>query len=110
MGSGLKASKMIVFSAAGALSAALLAACGQNLAADCVASQPLPNGSYQIVDDRHCGNRSADYVWYYGGSNSGGHVSGGSTVKPKNANITSRSGQVISRGGFGGRGGSSGSG
>ena len=48
------------------------------------------------------------YHYYYGGNPTplGQHVSGGSTVKPQGASITTRSGKTIQRGGFGIRGGS----
>jgi|GEM_PF-1762570 len=48
------------------------------------------------------------YHYYYGGNPTplGQRVSGGSTVKPQGATITTRSGKTIQRGGFGIRGGS----
>lgn len=50
------------------------------------------------------------YSYYYGGTGSHGQkVSGGSSIRPKDANITTASGKTIQRGGFGIRGGSSGS-
>lgn len=78
-----------------------------------------------VTDDNYCDQRYAttsggyysggfffiggrQYHYYYGGNPTplGGHVSGGSTVKPKSASITTRSGKTIQRGGFGIRGGS----
>ncbi|MGH3436946.1 MAG: hypothetical protein ACRDRN_10830 [Sciscionella sp.] len=41
------------------------------------------------------------YHYNYGGTVHNGHVTGGSNVKPNNANIKSKSGKVIQRGGFG---------
>lgn len=72
--------------------------------ADCVVSTAEKDGSYRIVDDSYCENRGAYVRWVYGGSSSGGYVRGGTTVRPSDVSISSRSGRVISRGGFGGRG------
>ncbi|GAA0964615.1 hypothetical protein GCM10009555_002130 [Acrocarpospora macrocephala] len=79
--------------------------------ADCVdMSNPLPDGSYPLVDDDFCDDdyrRShAAYGWYYGGVLVGRHVRGGSTLRPADAQITSRSGKVVQRGGFGSHGSS----
>ncbi|MEV0820962.1 hypothetical protein [Nonomuraea rubra] len=70
-------------------------------------------GSYVVVDDSYCdddnrsgtsyyygGSRGA-YVWYYGGNRVGNRVQGGTTLKPSDVTITSRSGKEIQRGGFG---------
>jgi len=48
------------------------------------------------------------YHYHYGGNPTpiGQRISGGSTVRPQGANITTRSGKSIQRGGFGIRGGS----
>jgi hypothetical protein len=84
--------------------------------AECVDTNNIqPDGSYTVVDEDFCdddrthysGSHGA-YGWYYGGSRTGGRVSGGTTLKPGNAQISTRSGKVIQRGGFG-SGGSSGS-
>ncbi|MEO3800348.1 hypothetical protein [Nonomuraea sp. B1E8] len=73
-----------------------------------------PYGSYRVVDDDYCddddyhsssynsGSRGA-YRWYYGGTRSGDRVHGGTTYRPSDANITSRQGKSIQRGGFGNR-------
>ncbi|GAA5046355.1 hypothetical protein HNP84_010293 [Thermocatellispora tengchongensis] len=78
----------------------------ETITADCVdTSSVAPDGSYQPVDDRFCdGGSHSGYVWVYGGSSSGGRIRGGSTIRPGDVGITSRSGRVIVRGGFGGRG------
>ncbi|MFC4125900.1 hypothetical protein [Nocardia rhizosphaerae] len=48
------------------------------------------------------------YRYYYGGTAPmGGTPSGGTTIKPSDAEIRTKSGAVIQRGGLGGRGGSS---
>ena len=48
------------------------------------------------------------YHYHYGGAATplGQRVTGGSTIKPQGATITTRSGKTIQRGGFGIRGGS----
>ncbi|GAA1007203.1 hypothetical protein Aple_017400 [Acrocarpospora pleiomorpha] len=79
--------------------------------ADCVdMSNPLPDGSYPLVDDDFCDDdyrRShAAYGWYYGGVLVGRHVRGGTTLRPAGAQITSRTGKVVQRGGFGSHGSS----
>ncbi|MBG0830630.1 hypothetical protein HS041_22975 [Planomonospora sp. ID67723] len=86
----------------------------EEINADCVnLDNQFPDGSYEVVDEEYCdddryhGSRGA-YGWYYGGSRSGTRVLKGSTVKPSDVGIVSRKGTVIQRGGFGGRGGSSG--
>ncbi|MEV0823875.1 hypothetical protein [Nonomuraea rubra] len=80
----------------------VLSGCADDVTADCVTAASNGSGAHQIVDDRYCGGGShSSYFWYYGGTASNGYVRGGTTVKPGNANITSRTGKVISRGGFG---------
>ncbi|GAA3101818.1 hypothetical protein [Nonomuraea salmonea] len=54
------------------------------------------------------GGSHGAYVWYYGGHRVGTRVRGGTTLKPSDVNISSRSGKSIQRGGFG-RGWSGGS-
>jgi hypothetical protein len=104
-----KASTAVVLTTLVALSLGT-AACssGPNVTADCVVKQP--NGQLKAVDDRYCDKHQAisgvNPVWVYGGSSHSGYVSGSSYSKPAGANITSRSGTVISRGGLGGRAGS----
>ncbi|GII91804.1 hypothetical protein [Sinosporangium siamense] len=81
--------------------------------ADCVDWDDYnPDGSYLVVDDDHCEDDDGNtyirtygsYYWYYGGRHVNGRVMSGSTVKPSDVRIVSRSGTVIQRGGFGGRG------
>ncbi|WP_433434545.1 hypothetical protein [Nonomuraea sp. CA-141351] len=84
------------------MSALVLTGCADDVTADCVIAGPDGTGAYQIVDDHYCdGGSHASYFWYYGGTASNGHVRGGTTVRPQNVNITSRSGKYITRGGFG---------
>ncbi|MEV7965583.1 hypothetical protein AB0O34_06315 [Sphaerisporangium sp. NPDC088356] len=77
--------------------------------ADCVdLNSRQGDGSYQVVDDDRCddhyhGSHGA-YGWYYGGARAAGRVLRGTTIRPANAHISARSGTVIQRGGFGGRG------
>ncbi|GAB2918371.1 hypothetical protein ACFMQL_20355 [Nonomuraea fastidiosa] len=85
--------------------------------ADCVIARQEPDGTYQVVDDRFCadgGSHAAYYYWLYGSSTTDrpGYVRGGTTKKPAaHAQITTRSGKVIQRGGFGSsRGGKGGGG
>lgn len=78
------------------------------------------NGEEVVVEDRYCtpgqsgfvdGNGSGSliilgtgpqYRYYYGGNNTVGKPPvGGTTVKPKSANITTKSGTTIQRGGLG---------
>ncbi|MEV6981163.1 hypothetical protein AB0M95_07875 [Sphaerisporangium sp. NPDC051017] len=86
------------------------------VAADCVdLHSRQPDGSYLSVNDRYCdddgggsgsggyhGSHGA-YGWYYGGTRLAGRVRGGTTIRPSNAHISTRAGNVIQRGGFGGR-------
>ncbi len=120
-GGGPKSSTVVKLGAVGVLSILVVGFCAaqrtQKVNADCVdTSRPLPDGSYAVVDDDHCDDSSyryhgshGAYRWYYGGSRNGGRVRGGTTAKPADAQITTRSGRVIQRGGFGfhvgGRGG-----
>ncbi|MEU4580003.1 hypothetical protein [Nonomuraea sp. NPDC023979] len=86
------------------MSALVISGCADDVTADCVAAKPDGSGAYQIVDDRYCeGGSHASYVWYYGGTARHGSVRGGTTVRPGSGEITTRTGKVISRGGFGGR-------
>jgi uncharacterized protein YgiB involved in biofilm formation len=93
----------------GALSLTV-AACGSNdnVTAYCVdRSSYRSDGSYSVVNDRYCdngvyGSSHGGYYWYYGGRRSGSRILSGTTVKPKDATITSHSGKTIQRGGFGG--------
>ncbi|MFE3454640.1 hypothetical protein ACFXJ8_37535 [Nonomuraea sp. NPDC059194] len=116
-----KSTKVITLTALGVISLMVVGFCSaqddyEEVAADCVdLNTQLPDGSYLIVDDDYCdddggggGSHSSHhaYGWYYGGVRTGVRVLKGTTVKPAEARISSRSGHVIQRGGFGGRGGS----
>lgn len=108
-------SRAVRLGALGALSLTLTA-CGsgsdpEEVQAYCVEQQSLqPDGSYQVVDDDLCddddGIRSGHaggYYWYYGGRRAGTLIKGGTTARPKGAQITTAKGKVLQRGGFGGR-------
>jgi len=83
-----------------------------NVTAQCV--QDDQNGQPVIVPDSYCTGHSEgvngffffgghQYRYYYGSSGSvGSRPSGGTTVAPKGANVTTKSGTSISRGGLGG--------
>ncbi|GGK82442.1 hypothetical protein Sme01_38110 [Sphaerisporangium melleum] len=91
----------------------------EQVTADCVnLDSRRPDGSYEVVDDDLCddddshsgssgsgyhGSHGA-YGWYYGGRRQAGRVALGTTIRPSDAHISTRSGSVIQRGGFGGRG------
>lgn len=81
----------------------------ERVTADCVdLNSRQADGSYQVVGDDRCddgyrGSHGA-YGWYYGGARTAGRVLRGTTIRPSNAHISARSGTVIQRGGFGGRG------
>ncbi|WAJ45115.1 hypothetical protein OK015_00880 [Mycobacterium sp. Aquia_216] len=91
-----------------------------NVTAQCV--QEDPSGQPVIVPDSYCTGHTEglngfffygghQYHYYYGSSGSvGSRPSGGTTVAPKGANITTKSGSTISRGGLGGSSGGKGSG
>jgi hypothetical protein len=91
-----------------------------NVTAQCV--QEDPNGQPVIVPDSYCTGHTEglngfffygghQYHYYYGSSGSvGSRPSGGTTVAPKGANITTKSGSTISRGGLGGSSSGKGSG
>ncbi|MDH2428276.1 hypothetical protein [Sphaerisporangium sp. TRM90804] len=93
--------------------AAIASANTDDVTADCVAVADRDADGYLVVDDDRCeeGYRGPHgaYIWYFGGALRASRVFGGTTVRPSNANISTRSGAVIQRGGFGGRGGSGGS-
>ncbi|WP_342774964.1 hypothetical protein, partial [Nonomuraea longispora] len=116
------ASKAVPLTILGVLSVMLVGYCAavqdddEEVTADCV--MQLDDGSYQIVDDDHCddddggthyygGSRGA-YLWYYGGTRVGNRVRGGTTYRPSNVDINTRSGKSIQRGGFGSRWGGGG--
>ncbi|MFC4006518.1 hypothetical protein ACFOY2_04750 [Nonomuraea purpurea] len=60
------------------------------------------NNSYNSYRINYGDSRGA-YRWYYGGTRQGDRVSKGSTYRPSDVNINSRSGKEIQRGGFGNR-------
>lgn len=107
-----KASASITLTTLAAPSLTFAAACaedeGPEVTADCVVKQP--DGTFKAVDDDLCDDDDhhggSSFVWIYGGSSgSNGRITGGTFNRPTNANISTRSGSVISRGGFGGRSG-----
>ncbi|WP_445162933.1 hypothetical protein ACTXG5_06665 [Mycobacterium sp. Dal123C01] len=91
-----------------------------NVTAQCV--QEDPSGQPVIVPDGYCTGHTEglngfyyfgghQYHYYYGSSGSvGSRPSGGTTSAPKGANITTKSGTSISRGGLGGSSSGKGSG
>jgi hypothetical protein len=109
-----KASKVIPLTILGVLSVMFVGYCAatqddDDVTADCVVQ--LDDGTYEVVDDDYCdddngrvtyysGARGA-YLWYYGGTRVGNRIQGGTTYRPSDANITSRDGKSIQRGGFG---------
>ena len=110
----MKASKQITLAALGVLSLTVVAGCGEDaprVTADCVARDP--GGAHRPVNEKNCNTSGSAgrggggaYVWVYGGTpGADGRIRGGTLTRPRGAAITSRSGTVISRGGFGGRGG-----
>ncbi len=116
-GSGIKSSTAIKLGTLGVLSVLVVGFCAaqddyEEVGADCVDTSTLnPDGSYLVVDDYYCddddggsshyyGSHGA-YRWYYGGSRVGGRIYRGTTVRPADAHITTRSGRVVQRGGFG---------
>ncbi|MFI5958765.1 hypothetical protein [Cryptosporangium sp. NPDC051539] len=95
----------------GALSLTV-AACGggDNVTARCVDRNSYQSdGSYRVVDDDRCDDNNryygshGGYYWYYGGTSRGSRIYKGTTVKPKDATITTPKGKTIQRGGFGHR-------
>ncbi|AQZ69940.1 unnamed protein product [[Actinomadura] parvosata subsp. kistnae] len=111
-----KSSKVVPLVVLGVLSVIVVGYCAavvddDEVTADCVVQ--LEDGTYEVVDDDYCdddggggssyyygGSRGA-YLWYYGGRRVGNRVEGGTTLKPSDVTITSRSGKEIQRGGFG---------
>ncbi|MDP7706208.1 MULTISPECIES: hypothetical protein [unclassified Mycobacterium] len=91
-----------------------------NVTAQCV--QDDPSGQPVIVPDSYCTGHTPgmngfffwgghSYRYYYGSSGSvGQRPIGGSTSIPKGANVTTKSGTTIQRGGIGGSGGKGGGG
>lgn len=112
-----KASKAIKLTIVGAVGVLMIAYCAaqsddDDVVADCVdTSTQLPDGSYAVVDEDQCNTTHARpgigsaFLWYYAGTRIGSRVHRGSTVRPSNVNIISRTGKTtIQRGGFGSRG------
>ncbi|MFI6594875.1 hypothetical protein ACIBHX_01430 [Nonomuraea sp. NPDC050536] len=113
----IKASKVIALSAIGVVSLVLVGYCAaqqnEEVTADCVdMSNQQTDGTYEIVDDQFCdddangragfyGGSHGAYHWYYGGTRIGTRVWRGSTFRPSDVNISSRTGRDIQRGGFG---------
>ncbi|MER6514748.1 hypothetical protein ABT158_48625 [Nonomuraea sp. NPDC001636] len=88
-----------------AIAGLLYAVSEEEVVADCVMVTAETDGTYRIMDDTYCDSHAAYVRWVYGGTRTGVYVRGGTAVRPSgNVSITSRSGRVISRGGFGGRG------
>ncbi|MEU4229371.1 hypothetical protein AB0F17_34185 [Nonomuraea sp. NPDC026600] len=76
----------------------------EEVTAVCVAASPAADGSYQVVQDNYCGSHGA-YHYYYGGSATGGYARGGTINRPPTSvRVITKSGTLIQRGGFGGRG------
>ncbi|MER7365952.1 twin-arginine translocation signal domain-containing protein [Nonomuraea wenchangensis] len=77
----------------------------EEVVADCVIATQQTDGTYRVVDDRFCdgGSHAAYYHWLYGSSTTSrtGYVRGGSRTRPVDAQITTRVGKVVQRGGFG---------
>ncbi|MCG5219590.1 hypothetical protein [Streptosporangium sp. KLBMP 9127] len=112
-GGSSKASKMVTLTVLGVVSMMVVSACARSddeINADCVDLDTVqPDGSYTVIDEDYCdddryhGSHGA-YSWYYGGVRNGARVVSGTTVRPSDVRITSRTGSVIQRGGFGSRG------
>lgn len=112
---GPKSSTAIKLGTLGVLSALVVGSCAaqngyEEVDADCVDTSTLSSdGSYLVVDDFYCdddddgdyyGSHGA-YRWYYGGRRVGNRVRSGTTIRPADVRITTRSGRVVQRGGFG---------
>ncbi|SDL86327.1 hypothetical protein SAMN05421874_13115 [Nonomuraea maritima] len=105
-----KSSKVVPLVVIGVLSVMVVGYCAattdDDVTADCVIQRE--DGTYEVVDDDYCddghayygGSRGA-YMWYYGGRMVGNRMQGGTTLRPTDVNISSRSGKSIQRGGFG---------
>jgi hypothetical protein len=111
-------SRVVSIGMVGALSTTLVACSSSSTRAVCVDRQgnagvlASTRGGYLVVPDSYCDNGGSfgRYFWYYGGrgyySNGHYYYRSGSTIKPRNSRITTRSGKSLShgtsRGGFGG--------
>ncbi|GAA4567480.1 hypothetical protein [Planotetraspora kaengkrachanensis] len=109
---GIKKSSVIKLGMIGGLSTLVVGFCvAQNRSdevnADCVdTSSRQADGSYAVVGDDYCDDTRyhgphGAYAWYYGGARVAGRVLNGTTIKPSGSQISTRSGRVIQRGGFG---------
>lgn len=108
----LKGAAAVVGVVAVVAALAYWASSSDEVTAQCV--QDDPSGQPVIVADRYCTDHTPGiggffiygghhYRYYYGSQGSeGARPVGGSTVKPENTTIRTRSGTVIQRGGFGG--------
>lgn len=116
---GRMSSRAVRLGALGALSLSLVACGGDpepdEVTAYCVSGESLQDtdGSYEVVDEDNCGDDDGTraggvgflpFFFFYGGSLRGNRISGGSTVRPQGARITTPKGRQIQRGGLGGRG------
>jgi hypothetical protein len=104
----------VVLGSVGLLAAALTA-CSSDPDKRCVDKDSYEAGKgYRTVDGKYCGSSGGtgksgiNGVWYYGGSKKGQRVKGGSLTKPRSGSGSS-GGSGVERGGFGGKGGGSGS-
>ncbi|MFC4589350.1 hypothetical protein [Sphaerisporangium corydalis] len=108
-------SSMITLGTMGLLSTLVVGFCAvqdtfaERVTADCVdLGSRQADGSYAVVSDVNCSDRyhgsHGAYGWYYGGLRQAGRVVRGTTIRPANAHVSSRTGTVLQRGGFGGRG------
>ncbi|MFI9554592.1 hypothetical protein [Nonomuraea endophytica] len=125
------ASQNVSIGAVATLSALMLGACGQqpppvyerspvtvhedeeedDVTAHCVVRDSEDDGRYTVADDEKCdgASRHGTYMWYYGGTRTKRHVTGGSPRRPRGVFVTTRDGDEIgksgriSRDGFGGR-------
>ncbi|NUS73010.1 MAG: hypothetical protein HOQ05_06340 [Corynebacteriales bacterium] len=106
-----KKSTFIALGTIGAVAASVLACCclsteEEEVIADCVDRNDYVSGSgYRIVDDDECDDSDSygSYFWYYGGTRTGLRSYGGSSFKPKDVKIKTRSGKTLQKGGFGSR-------
>ncbi|WP_030382890.1 MULTISPECIES: hypothetical protein [unclassified Streptomyces] len=107
-------STTVVLGSVGLLAAALTA-CSSDPDKRCVDKDSYTAGKgYRTVDGKYCRSSSTksgvNGVWYYGGKKKGQRISGGSFSKPHSGSGSSGStGGGVKRGGFGGKGGGSGS-
>ncbi|QXQ15886.1 hypothetical protein [Skermania piniformis] len=96
-----------------------LSSSNDDVTAHCIIDE---NGVQQVVDDDYCARGTPgvggifilgghQYRYYYGGTGTVGQAPrGGTTVLPKGATVTTKSGSTIQRGGLGSKSGGSSSG